>query len=98
MGGSRTTSARGSRAGSSDGAGAGASGADALAHIVDAFDGATKRVEVSSGCVLGCQLTLIDTPGLTASAAGAAANAGVLRGIKRAFKEHAPDLVLYVDR
>lgn len=65
---------------------------------VDAFAGATKRVEVTTGQVLGIRLSMIDTPGLTASAAGTAANAGVLRQLKKAFKQHAPDLVVYVDR
>lgn len=65
---------------------------------LDAFQGGTKKVEVHTGTVLGITLTMIDTPGLTASAAGTAANAGVLRGIKKAHKQHTPDLVLYVDR
>jgi hypothetical protein len=65
---------------------------------LDAFTGGTKRVEVSQGQVLGVTLTLIDTPGLTASAAGAAANAAVLRKLRKAFQQHEPDLVLYVDR
>lgn len=65
---------------------------------IDAFQGGTRKVEVKTGTVLGITLTMIDTPGLTASAAGTAANAGVLKGIKKAFKQHQPDLVLYVDR
>eukprot|EP00878_Enallax_costatus_P024652 GHUV01026328.1.p1 GENE.GHUV01026328.1~~GHUV01026328.1.p1 ORF type:complete len:361 (+),score=105.02 GHUV01026328.1:53-1084(+) len=65
---------------------------------VDAFSGSTKKVEVKTGTVVGITLTMIDTPGLTASAAGTASNAGVLKGIKKAFKHHQPDLVLYVDR
>lgn len=62
------------------------------------FAGGTKRVEVHQGRFLGVGLTLVDTPGLTASAAGAAANASILRSIKAAFNKHQPDLVLYVDR
>lgn len=65
---------------------------------LEPFGGGTRRVEVHRGRFLGVGLTLVDTPGLTASAAGAAANAGILRGIKAAFKKHQPDLVLYVDR
>ena len=53
---------------------------------------------VHRGRFLGVGLTLVDTPGLTSSAAGAGANAGVLRSIKAAFRKHQPDLVLYVDR
>ncbi|KAF6261121.1 hypothetical protein COO60DRAFT_810164 [Scenedesmus sp. NREL 46B-D3] len=74
------------------------SSSSAASLPLDAFAGATKRVEVSQGQVLGITLTLIDTPGLTASAAGAAANAAVLRKLRKAFQQHEPDLVLYVDR
>jgi hypothetical protein len=77
----------------------GSSGSSSAASLpLDAFSGATKRVEVSQGQVLGVTLTMIDTPGLTASAAGAAANAAVLRKLRKAFQQHEPDLVLYVDR
>jgi hypothetical protein len=74
------------------------SSSSAASLPLDAFSGATKRVEVSQGQVLGVTLTMIDTPGLTASAAGAAANAAVLRKLRKAFQQHEPDLVLYVDR
>jgi GTPase SAR1 family protein len=67
-------------------------------RVVDAFDGSTKRVEVSRGSVLGCDLTLIDTPGLHASASGYGRNQQVLQAIKGAYKKHKPDLVVYVDR
>lgn len=76
----------------------GSSSSSAASLPLDAFSGGTKRVEVSQGQVLGVTLTLIDTPGLTASAAGAAANAAVLRKLRKAFQQHEPDLVLYVDR
>jgi hypothetical protein len=65
---------------------------------LDAFADASKGVTISTGCVFGVNLTLIDTPGLTASAAGTSANAAVLRQVKKAFKQHRPDMVLYVDR
>jgi hypothetical protein len=79
--------------------GSSGSGSSSAASLpLDAFSGATKRVEVSQGQVLGVTLTMIDTPGLTASAAGAAANAAVLRKLRKAFQQHEPDLVLYVDR
>eukprot|EP00877_Chromochloris_zofingiensis_P013738 jgi/Chrzof1/8618/Cz03g17170.t1_TOC120[v5.2] len=65
---------------------------------VDAFAGATKKVEVVTGSVMGIQLTMIDTPGMHASAAGFKANIAVLRAIKAAYKQHKPDLVIYVDR
>jgi hypothetical protein len=65
---------------------------------LEPFGGGTRRVQVHQGRFMGVGLTLVDTPGLTASAAGAAANAGILRSIKAAFKKHQPDLVLYVDR
>jgi hypothetical protein len=65
---------------------------------LEPFGGGTRRVEVHRGRFLGVGLTLVDTPGLTSSAAGAGANAGVLRSIKAAFRKHQPDLVLYVDR
>jgi septin family protein len=83
---------------SSDGSGSSSSSGSAASLPLDAFSGATKRVEVTQGKVLGVTLTMIDTPGLTASAAGAAANAAVLRKLRKAFQQHEPDLVLYVDR
>jgi predicted GTPase len=84
---------------SSSSSGDSSSSSSSVASLpLDAFSGATKRVEVSQGQVLGVTLTLIDTPGLTASAAGAAANAAVLRKLRKAFQQHEPDLVLYVDR
>jgi septin family protein len=64
----------------------------------DAFAGATERVEVSVGNIMGVTLKLIDTPGLTAGAAGTAANASVLRQLRAAHRRFSPDLVVYVDR
>jgi hypothetical protein len=43
-------------------------------------------------------LTVIDTPGLHASADAALSNRGTLRAAARAYKRHKPDFVLYVDR
>jgi len=76
----------------------GSSSSSSSSVPLEPFAGGTHRVEVHKGRFLGVGLTLVDTPGLTASAAGAAANASILRGIKAAFKKHSPDLVLYVDR
>jgi GTPase SAR1 family protein len=76
----------------------GKSQSQGLTAGVDAFAGATRRVEVARGMVLGCEFTLIDTPGLQASAAGFAANLAALNQVRKAFLKHRPDLVIYVDR
>lgn len=81
---------------SSGGSNGGSNGGSSAA--LEPFGGGTRRVQVHTGRALGVGLTLVDTPGLTSSAAGAGANAGILRSIKAAFKKHTPDLVLYVDR
>lgn len=51
-----------------------------------------------SGMMHGIDMQMIDTPGLSASASGTATNAAVLLQIRKAFKRHKPDLVVYVDR
>ena len=48
--------------------------------------------------VHGIELVLVDTPGLTASASGAALNASALLKIRSAYRKHKPDLVLFADR
>jgi hypothetical protein len=83
---------------SSSGGGCDGSSGSSTAVPLEPFGGGTTRVQVHQGRFLGVGLTLVDTPGLTASAAGAAANASILRSIKAAYKKHHPDLVLYVDR
>ncbi|GBF93385.1 hypothetical protein Rsub_06423 [Raphidocelis subcapitata] len=65
---------------------------------VDAFEGATKRVQAYSGCVCGVELTLIDTPGLLAAGPEHRQNAATVRAVAAAHRSHRPDLVVYVDR
>jgi hypothetical protein len=43
-------------------------------------------------------LTCIDTPGLHASSDAQAANRGLIKTIKRAWKAHKPNFLVYVDR
>jgi GTPase SAR1 family protein len=83
---------------SSSSGGGGTNSSSSSTAALEPFGGGTRRVGVHRGRFLGVGLTLVDTPGLTSSAAGAGANAGVLRSIKAAFRKHQPDLVLYVDR
>jgi len=67
-------------------------------QVVDPILGASKDVTVMKGTCQGVKLEIIDTPGLRAAAGDSAANARVLRQIRRAYRKHKPDLVVYVDR
>ncbi|KAI8469532.1 MAG: hypothetical protein J3K34DRAFT_279073 [Monoraphidium minutum] len=75
-----------------DDGGAGAGGE------VDAFDGATTKVQVLEGRVQGVTLTMIDTPGLHPAGPEHRPNAAALKAVAGAFRQHRPDLVVYVDR
>ncbi|MEW5316915.1 MAG: hypothetical protein WDW38_008254 [Sanguina aurantia] len=66
--------------------------------IVDGFDGGTTKMQLLRGTVHGIDLMLYDSPGLTCSASDTSHGMSVLRQIKRAYRSHKPDLVLYVDR
>ncbi|KAH7352561.1 hypothetical protein KP509_19G051800 [Ceratopteris richardii] len=64
----------------------------------DAFNPATKSVNVVTGTVYGIKLRIIDTPGLSNSFVDQRHNRRVLATVKRMIKKTSPDIVLYFER
>ncbi|XP_074564456.1 translocase of chloroplast 90, chloroplastic-like isoform X2 [Curcuma longa] len=64
----------------------------------NAFQPATNRIQEIIGTVKGINVTVIDTPGLSASCSNMHQNRKLLLSIKRFVRKSQPDVVLYIDR
>ncbi|XP_042396172.1 translocase of chloroplast 90, chloroplastic-like isoform X1 [Zingiber officinale] len=64
----------------------------------NAFQPATNHIQEIVGTVKGINVTVIDTPGLSASCSNMHQNRKLLHSIKRFVRKSQPDVVLYIDR